>query len=132
MRAFTTVALVACAIAASGCLTLFHVTVGDIDATKPDKMRRFEVELKAGGFDENAILEYISDTAYNIVDLGSMGPRTGRPLRKPSMGGSLIEELYKKCPSGNITGLLSTRENKYYFIYQTEIIRVSGYCILED
>lgn len=132
MRGFTTSALLAVAIGATGCLTPFHVSVGDIDNTHQDTMRHFSVEIVAGGLDENAFVGYFSDSLDSLLYAFSQGPRTGRPLRKSSIGGSLVEEIYKKCPSGRVTGLMTVRESKSFYFYRTETVRVSGYCILED
>lgn len=132
MRAITTHACIALCVLLGGCSVPYHVSVGDIDARNMDQMKRFEIELLSGGLDEEAVVSYFSDTASSFLSWFSMGPRTGRAIRKPSIGGSLIEEIYKKCPSGQITGLLTVRESKTYYFYSKEIVRISGYCILED
>ena len=58
-----------------------------------------------------------------------MGPRTGARVFSDSYMDKITEEVYKKCPSGNITGLTSTRETARYPVITGEIAKITGYCI---
>jgi hypothetical protein len=120
------------ALSLSGCVTLHHISIGDIDNTQPDRTRRFEIEIEAAALNEEEIASAVSPWLYNSVAFFSMGPRTGNPRRNDSMGGSLLEQIYQRCPSGKVTGLTSRRETNALGYASIEVLRVSGYCIIEE
>ena len=44
----------------------------------------------------------------------------------------LARDIYKRCPSGRITGLLAIREMNKYPVVSGEIIKVKGYCLIKS
>ncbi len=64
-----------------------------------------------------------------IYELSNMGPRTGRQTYSDTYLDNLADEILKKCPSGNVTGLMSIRETAIYPVVSGEIGKIVGYCI---
>ena len=115
----------------TGCMTLHHVQVGEVDNGGPLGAHRFEVSAEIGGLDEAAVAEVISHTLGDIFAYTSMGPRTGIPRRRHSLSGDLVEKMHRACPSGAITGIISRRETLHVPFGGTEYIRITGYCIVQ-
>ena len=70
-----------------------------------------------------------ADQLATIGSLVTMGPKTGVPGRRPILADSLVEQMYEKCPSGEITGVTSRRETVRAPFASVETIRIQGYCI---
>lgn len=123
----------------AGCAVIHHVQVGDIDYKKGYK--RVPIELKisevgvdlaeaadiAGDFTKSEQLKSLSD----IISLFQMGPRTGKPVFNEKYADLVAKGLYKRCPSGNITGLISVREMNSYPVVSGEIVKIKGYCLIK-
>lgn len=116
----------------TGCMTLHHVQVGEVDNTGPMGAHRFEVSTEIAGLDEQAVASVISSGLGDIFAYGSMGPRTGIPHRSDDLTGDLVEQMLRACPSGAITGITSRRETLHVPFAGEESIRVVGYCIVEN
>lgn len=37
-------------------------------------------------------------------------------------------DLMKKCPQGNITGIITTYESYWYFLLVNKVVKAKGYC----
>ena len=59
-----------------------------------------------------------------------MGPKTGNPVFDDTYSDALAEMLLK-CPSGQISGLVSVRESAHYPIVSGEVIKLVGYCLMD-
>lgn len=64
----------------------------------------------------------------NIIALFQMGPRTGVPVYSEHYAEHLMYEIYEKCPSGQVTDLMSIRETRKYPVISGEIVKITGTC----
>jgi hypothetical protein len=130
--AFALATLVACA-------QLHHVQLGDIDGTK-GRLRPFDVKVSETGIsldEARAVANVLASNADkgNIGQIGEylsyfqMGPHTGNGVFTDKYAEGVLDMLYKRCPSGRITGLTAVRESKKYPVISGEIVRITGYCI---
>ena len=126
--------------AAMGCMTLHAVQIGEIDAQSILQGERFEIKLSAVGFSTEELGELASLAARNkedrdaagfittIIELTQQGPRTGEPVVNPRFADRLYREILDRCPSGDVSGLMTVRETADYPGLTWEIVKVVGYC----
>lgn len=125
-------------IALTGCAVLHKAQVGTIDNRDSQVQIPFEVLLSDVGVNTDEIGrmgrrangqggDAVADAAA-IVALFQMGPRTGNPTYNPRYAEKLIYEIHQRCPSGNVTGLMSVREMRKYPAISGEIVKVTGFC----
>lgn len=122
----------------SGCAVLHHVQVGHIDNRDNQVQIPFEVLMNEVGVstEEIGALAKLSNTkggdgvadAAAILSLFQMGPRTGHLTYNPRYAEKLVYEIHQKCPSGQVTGLVSIREMRKYPAISGEIVKVTGFC----
>lgn len=124
----------------SGCAVLHHVQIGEIDnRTAQATLVPFDVKVSEMGLDVGQIGDMAKSTGTKggkqVDDLArmvrnfQMGPRTGLPVYTDKYAEKLIYKIHQACPSGQVTGLVSIRENREYTAISGEIIKVTGYCI---
>lgn len=123
------------------CAKLHHVQVGDIDATQGGTMTPFELKVSETGvnFEEaGRVLDAlggskgragIGEKASGYLGMIQMGPHTGEPVFSDKYAANLARDIYKECPSGRITGVMSIRETRKYPVISGEIVKVTGYCL---
>ncbi len=122
------------------CAQLHHVQIGEVVSEPNGNYQRFDIKVSDTGVDIGEATQVAkifmnqrqrdtSDAVAGIVGLFQMGPRTGNPVYSSNYTSNLIELIYAKCPSGNITGLTSIRETRKYPVISGEIVKVTGYCI---
>jgi hypothetical protein len=117
------------------------VQVGEIE-NRPNHVRLpFEIKVSETGIDiqqAGDLAKAMSgksksgDTAQKIADiiaLFQMGPRTGKPIYNETYADNIAREIYQKCPSGDITGLVLIREMASYPVVSGEIIKIKGHCL---
>lgn len=125
--------------ALSGCAILHHAQIGDIDQTGGKKLRPFDVKVSETGvsIDEAiAISKHFAgkNDAKNLGEIGTiigyfqMGPSTGEHVYNDTYAQDLLAAIYKKCPSGQVTGLMAIRESRKYPVISGEIVKITGYC----
>lgn len=122
----------------SGCAILHHVQVGQVDNRNNFVQIPFEILMSEVGVSTEEIGKIAKSTRSNggdnlagiaeIVSLFQMGPRTGNLTYNERYAEKLIYEIYQKCPSGAVTGLMSIREMRKYPVVSGEIVKVTGYC----
>lgn len=124
----------------SGCAVLHHVQVGDIDNTTGKSKVPFDIKVSETGVSLQDV-KAISRAAVgkekskeveeiaNIIALFQMGPHTGNGVYVKDYARNLATEIVQKCPSGQVTGLMSIRETRKYPVISGEIIKVTGYCL---
>ncbi|CAE77975.1 hypothetical protein predicted by Glimmer/Critica [Bdellovibrio bacteriovorus HD100] len=122
----------------SGCAVLHHVQVGSIDNRNTAVQIPFEILMSEVGVSTEEIGGLLKasntqggDDAAGIaalISLFQMGPRTGNVTYNQRFAEKLIYEIYQKCPSGNVTGLMSIREMRKYPAVSGEIVKVTGFC----
>lgn len=123
----------------SGCAFLHHVQVGQVDNRAGMAQIPFEVLVSETGVSAEEIGDIARSTrskggddagrAADTLALFQMGPRTGNPVYSENYARKLIYQIHEKCPSGNITGLVSIREMRKYPAISGEIVKVTGYCL---
>lgn len=130
-------------LALSGCAVLHHVQVGDIDNRAGVAYRPFDLKVSETGvnLDEAGdIAKAVSrsktankdvDNALAIIGLFQMGPRTGNPVFNEGYAKNIVNDLYKECPSGRITNLMSIREMRKYPVISGEIVKITGSCAID-
>lgn len=122
-----------------GCAFLHHVQVGSIDARSQKQVWiPFEIKMSEVGVsaEEVGALAKASNShggdnlagVAAVVSLFQMGPRTGNPTYNETFAKKLVYEIYQKCPSGRVSGLMSIREFRKYPVISGEIVKVTGYC----
>ncbi len=126
-----------------GCVSLYHVQIGEIDQTPGYRLRPFDIKVSEVGFSQQEAAEIASAMATNvktsetiktisdIIALFQIGPRTGRPVYNDTYAKKLIFKIHKECPSGRITGLMAIRENRNYPVVSGEIVKITGYCMIK-
>lgn len=123
----------------SGCAFLYHVQVGSVDArTQSQVWIPFEIKMSEVGVSTEEIgaiarasNSRAGDDAAGIaglIALFQMGPRTGNPTYNERFAEKLVYEIYQKCPSGRVSGLMSIREFRKYPVISGEIVKVTGFC----
>ena len=134
--------LLLCLFTVMGCAQLHHVQVGEINSHADYVQKPFDIKISESGVNigEAARISKVflnkdrARDAGNIaaaIGLFQMGPRTGNPVYVKGYAKNLVQLLYEKCPSGNITGLMSIRETRKYPVVSGEIVRVTGYCLIK-
>jgi hypothetical protein len=122
----------------SSCAIKHHVQVGEIKRKPGKKLIPFEVLLSETGVNIEEAADLISAVtkdqgrAQEIADIISMfqvGPRTGNHVFNEKYADVIPKLIMKKCPSGNVTGLLMIRESNKYPVVSGEIVKVKGYCL---
>ncbi|MNK90926.1 hypothetical protein D3C87_1109970 [compost metagenome] len=122
----------------TGCAILHHVQVGHIDNRDSQVQIPFEILMSEVGVSTSEIAgagklanskggDAVADAAA-ILSLFQMGPRTGNLTYNPRYAEKLIYEIHQKCPSGQVTGLMSIREMRKYPVVSGEIVKVTGFC----
>ena len=116
----------------TGCVAVHHVQVGEIDAQQLDATP-FVIELDSAGVDVvgavgAANIPVVSDAMAYV----NMGPRTGRPLASTAFVNGVQEALEKKCPGGRVTGLQVRRSSRQVKFVSSEVVRLTGWCVLES
>ena len=126
----------------TSCAWLHHVQVGDINNDPKYALRPFELKVSEIGvnFEEaGKVAKALNsskvgrgdiDSVTGFVQLFQQGPRTGNPVFSDSYAKNIVNDLYKECPSGRITGLMSIRETRKYPVISGEIVKISGFCML--
>jgi hypothetical protein len=134
-----------CLLAAAGCLSLtsacavlHHVQVGEVDNREALIDVPFEVMMSETGVSTQEIGQIGRATQTNagnnlgmvtaIIGLFQMGPRTGNPVYSERYAEKLIYQIYEKCPSGQVSDLISIRETRKYPVISGEIVKVTGVC----
>ncbi len=127
-----------CAIALSGCAHLHHVQIGQIDNRKALIDVPFEILMSETGVSTEDVAAIARATRTNagkdagnvaaIIGLFQMGPRTGNPVYSERYAEKLVYEIYRKCPSGRVSNLVSIREMRKYPVISGEIVKVTGVC----
>ena len=122
----------------SSCAQLHHVQVGDIDNRNGGTLVPFEILVNELGFSTQEIGRLAGATSSDaggqlqniaaIVQLFQMGPRTGNLTYNQSYAERLVYQIYEKCPTGQVTGLVSIREMRKYPVISGEIVKVTGFC----
>lgn len=121
-----------------GCAVLHHVQVGQIDNRNSEALIPFEILMSETGISTEEIGGMAHATKSRagddvagiaaVVSLFQMGPRTGLLTYNEHYAKNLIYEIHQKCPSGQVTGLMSIREMRKYPAVSGEIVKVTGYC----
>lgn len=125
----------------AGCAQLHHIQVGDVETHSKFVQKPFEILISEMGFNIGEVAGAAGRTreglknndgakALAILSLFQMGPITGNPVYVKDYAKNLMQVLYEKCPSGNITGLMSIRETRKYPVISGEIVKVKGFCLI--
>jgi len=124
----------------SACARLDHVQIGDIDQTQ-GALKPISVKVSEFGIELAAIAEVGRHVATSsaarsqaqeirdLLALINMGPRTGNPVFDDTYAEKVLDDLYRQCPSGKITGIQSIREARSYTAVSGEIVRIDAFCI---
>ena len=124
------------------CAWLHHVQVGEIDNDSKFALRPFELKVSEIGVnleEAGKVAQALNGSktgrrdvgqAASYIQLFQQGPRTGNPVFSESYAKNIVNDLYKECPSGKITGLMSIRETRKYPVISGEIVKIKGYCML--
>ena len=127
------------AAALSSCAILHHVQLGQIDNRNQDVAIPFEVLVSETGINTKEIGDIARSTnsrggenlgkAADIIGLFQFGPRTGNIVYNERYAERVVYEIYQRCPSGKVTGLMSIREMRKYPVVSGEIVKITGYCL---
>ena len=140
----------------SGCASLHHVQIGELDPLRSGepgqneaqreskeelKMIRFEVIESGTGFEANeaagalksmggspGVRRAVGDVESTFEAL-TYGPRTGSLVFNDRFPDVIPTKIKQACPTGRVTGLMVTRESAKYPVVSGEVVRVTGYCI---
>jgi len=127
---------------AQSCAWLHHVQVGEIDNDPKFALRPFELKVSETGVnleEAGKIAKALNgskvgrgdvDRVVGIVQLFQQGPRTGNPVFSESYAKNIVNDLYKECPTGRLTGVMSIRETRKYPVISGEIVKIKGFCML--
>lgn len=114
-----------------GCAVLHHIQVGSIDNLKNDDYVTIPFDIKVseiGVNTEEAGRLTKNNDAASLIAMFQMGNRTGNPVYDEKYAEKIVYEIYQKCPSGNVTNLLSIRETRKYPVISGEIVKIVGEC----
>lgn len=124
------------------CAVLYSVQMTDLDQTQCELIP-FEIKVSEFGIDGAKVAQIgaivtSGQTSNNlkavrdIMAIVQFGPRTGNPVYSEKYADQLAQAVYQQCPSGKLTGLASYREARNYTAVSGEIVKVKGFCILEN
>jgi hypothetical protein len=124
----------------SSCAYLHRVQIGEIDSNAVTKGKPFQILVSETGVniqEIGGIARAVSPQANqkslkdieNVIAAFQVGPRTGNPVYSEHYADGIAQMILRECPSGHITGLMSSRETAKYPVVSGEIIKVTGYCI---
>ena len=135
---FSALLFATCVSAFSGCAHLHRAQVGQIDNRNALVDVPFEILMAESGVSTEEIGALARATRTNagkdvgnvaaIIGLFQMGPRTGNPVYNERYAEKLVYEIYRKCPSGRVSNLVSIREMRKYPVISGEIVKVTGVC----
>jgi hypothetical protein len=124
------------------CAQLHHVQLGEI-IDRPDFVQKpFDIKVSETGVNiqeakgiakallNNAKDRGAADQIAGVLGLFQMGPRTGNPVFVKDYAANVAQLIYEKCPSGQVTGLMSVRESRKYPVISGEIVKITGYCLI--
>ena len=125
----------------ASCAQLHHVQVGEIENRSGFVQKPFDIKISETGVsiqEAAGVVKVLSSKqtnkeiqqVANIIAMFQMGPRTGNPVYVKDYAKNLIELIYEKCPTGQVTGLTSVRESRKYPVVSGEIVKITGYCLL--
>jgi hypothetical protein len=128
-----------CILPLTGCAVLHHVQVGDVDARNRRAASRIDIKISENGInirEANEIVRRLGNAAWSkqsddlaaIIGLFQMGPRTGNTVYSADYARAMAELIYQKCPSGQVSNLVSIRETRKYPVVSGEIVKVTGDC----
>ena len=127
--------VLAAALSLSSCAHLHHAQLGQIDNRSDMVGIPFEIKLsemgvstEEAGHIARALGAKGANEAAALIGLFQMGPRTGNLVYDEHYAENLIYQIYKECPSGQVTDLMSVRETRKYPVISGEIIKVTGTC----
>jgi hypothetical protein len=131
--------LLICVLNLFSCAILHHVQVGEIDNRSQFLSIPFDFKVSEVGVDvkqSGKIIDALSrnknkegEKLADLVSLFQMGPRTGLPVYSTKWTEQVFYKLYEICPTGQITGLTSVRENRNYGPVSGEILKFTGFCL---
>ncbi len=123
----------------SGCASLHHAQLGQIDNRQGRSGKPFVILMSETGVSAEEIGQIARVTnsragnalgdAAAIIALFQMGPRTGNPVYSERYAERLLDRIYENCPSGQVTDLMSIREDRKYPVISGEIVKVTGLCL---
>jgi hypothetical protein len=125
----------------SGCAQLHHAQIGDIYSPPGYVKKPFDIKISESGVnleEIGAISRAViggtrgrdAQALAGAIGLFQMGPRTGNPVYVNNYAQKVMQLIYEKCPSGDVSGLTSIRETRKYPVVSGEIVRVTGYCLI--
>ena len=126
----------------SSCAVAHHVQIGEIDDRYPTK--RFEIKVSEDGVDIHELSEFMqfagrnngkfkaAKDIENFIAMFQFGPTTGERVFNDKYAEGLLKMLLASCPSGEISGLSSIRETRKYPIISGEIVKIVGYCRINE
>ena len=142
MRSIKSASCVFASLLLTSCAVLHHVQVGDVKDDEKFTLRPFELKVSETGVDfeeagkitkaftgSKAAKKDI-DGVTDIIQLFQQGPRTGVPVFSETYAQNIIHDLYRECPTGKITGIVSIREMRKYPVISGEIVKIKGYCMI--
>jgi hypothetical protein len=115
--------------------------VGDIDNDSKFSLRPFELKVSETGvnleeagkiakaLNGSKVGRQDTDNVVGFIQLFQQGPRTGNPVFNENYAQNIVSDLFKQCPSGRVTGVVSIREMRKYPVISGEIIKIKGYCM---
>lgn len=117
-----------------GCASLHAYDIGETDLTRP--ARPIEVAVDETGISiqqASAVAAAAgghkkAERAGTIAALLNYGPNTGNSVLDASYADGVVAELYRQCPSGRITGVVSVRESRTYPVISGEIVKIKALC----
>lgn len=117
-----------------GCASLHAYDIGETDLSRPT--RPIEVAVDETGISiqqATAVAAAVGDRkkakrAGTIAELLNYGPNTGNSVLDPKYADGVVAELYRQCPSGRITGVISVRESRSYPVISGEIVKIKALC----
>lgn len=127
--------------ATSGCAVLYHVQISDLDnRTSTNSMVPFDIMVSETGVDVGQVGNMLGrnndtkggrqvDQLTKTIQAFQMGPRTGMPVFTDKYAEKIIYKIHQACPSGQVTGVVSVRENRQYAAISGEIVKVTGFCM---
>lgn len=131
--------LILIALFLQSCAIVHHVQVGEVRHKKNYQRIPFDIKVSETGFSVKEAADVVdaisgdskASELADIIAMFQVGPTTGKPIYNPKYADKIAKSIYKKCPTGDITGLLLVRETASYPVVSGEIVKVKGYCLIK-
>lgn len=116
-----------------GCASLHRYQIEETDLSRPGRPIEVAVDetgvsFRQAGQVAKAAGNKHGDRVGTWAEILNYGPSTGNSVFDANYADGVVADLYRQCPSGRITGVVSVRESRTYPVISGEIVKIKALC----